>query len=177
MSSDTLIIADAPPRRCRGCEATCPDSAKFCWMCGAPQVAAAGSPTASSANTKLVHMVDEQEREDPLVLKLAPLLALPLVVIVSYGLFTYDPFYGVLISPALVIGALVAVGHQLLVGGVARPNNNLAKAGVAGSSLLVGLIAGAGTFAATIVVIVVLFVIMVISIIAAIAEFCGITAG
>ena len=168
---ETLIIADTPPRRCRSCQAVNPDTAKCCWMCRAPLGAPA--PVREGSQAHLVEMVDRQRRSDPLSLQLAPLLALPLAAIVVWGVFQYDTMWGIMVSPAIIIATLAALGHQLLLHGIARPQTPAARAGVAGSSLLVGLLAGAGTFVATILVLIIVAVVMVISLIMAIAEFCG----
>ena len=174
MSGDTLIINDAPPRRCRGCQATNPEAAKFCWMCGAPLAGTLGAPGMEAAQAELVELVDDQQRSDPIALQLAPLLALPLAAIVVWGLFQYDALWGWIASPAIIIATLAALGHQFLVRGLARPKTPAARAGIAGSSLLVGLFAGLGTFVATILVLVIIVIVAIISVIMAIAEFCGI---
>ena len=174
MDSDTLIIKDAPPRRCRSCQATCPDAGKFCWMCGAPLGTTLNRDMVAPAQARLIEMVEQEQRDDPLALQLAPLLAVPLAAIVIWGLFLYDPLWGWVCSPAIFIATLVALCHQFLVRGVANPKTPAAKVGIAGSSLLVGLIAGAGTFVATIFVLVILVIVAIVSVIMAIAEFCGI---
>ena len=173
MSSDTLVITDAPPRRCRSCQAANPDAAKYCWMCGVPLDVAQPATQRPVAQAQLVEMVDDQQRTDPLALQLAPLLAVPLAAIVIWGLFLYDTMWGWIASPAIIIATLVALVHQFLVRGAARPKTAAGKAGIAGSSVLVGLVAGAGTFMATILVLVIIIIMAIVSVIMAIAEACG----
>ena len=175
--SQTMVIADAPPRRCHSCQAENPDPAKFCWMCGVSLVARPAPRENGVVQANLVQLIEEQQREDPLALRLAPLLAVPLAAVVIWGLFTYDTFLGWIASPAILVATLVAVGHQFLVSGFAKPKSGVARAGVAGSSLMVGVIAGIGTFFATVVALVIVVIVFIVSVITAIAEFCGITAG
>jgi len=171
MSNASKSEIDIPPRRAPClCGASVHEGARFCWMCGAPVSPQAtetmvinddnaGEPNSASAATDL---------------QIVAWLALPVSFAVIFGLYLVEPAYAVVVGPALVLGTLASLVHSTIMRKAASPQTKAQRAVTTTTSIAVGAMTFAGTFAITMLIIVVVVAVAIISLCAGLMELCGI---
>lgn len=139
-------------------------------MCGAPV-----SPKA----TETIVINDDHDSEPvntpaAVDMQLVAWLALPVSLAVIFGLYLIEPAYAVIVGPALVLGTLAALVHSTIMRKAAAPQTKTQRAVTTTTSIAVGAMTFAGTFAITMLIIVVVVAVAIISLCAGLMELCGI---